>query len=196
MKSMYVLMAGAVFALVSSVAAQDSQTQIDGFPKTISFDSSRTKYNLGLTGTSTRKKFFVKIYNIGSYLQDYTPGSKQDILADIMQDSKAKQLTIKWVHDVSFAKVQEGYIESFNNNLGAASFNQIQNQINEFVLTFNTNVTKGDVHILRWTPGGNVEVIINDRVLTRIRNLEFAKALWGIWFGDKSVVDKSKLISG
>ena len=74
------------------------------------------------TGVATRKKFFVKVYSVASYLQDgANPGG--DVVQAIMQDQKAKQLTLKWVHEASPEKVQDGYRESFRNAVGASIIN-------------------------------------------------------------------------
>ena len=71
----------------------------------------------------------------------------------------------------------------------------MQNQIETFVHFFNQPVQKGDEHILRWLPGGYVEVIINGNQVGSVTGQDFAKALWSIWFGSRSVVDRNALVS-
>ncbi len=190
----------AIFFCVAStfLSAQgeisDSSTG-EVFPKDVSFEHDGKQFHLQATGVATRKKFFVKIYSVAHYLQDGAQKSGGDILQIIMQDDNAKQLTLKWVRNIEAEKVKEGYHDSFKGALSELEFTQLQNEINQYLLFFNTNIQKGDEHILRWLPGGYVEVLINGNQVGNITNKDFAKALWSIWFGAKSVVDRNNLIS-
>jgi hypothetical protein len=71
----------------------------------------------------------------------------------------------------------------------------LQNEIDRFISFFNGDIQKGDVHILRWLPDGNIEVLVNDKKVGSIKNNEFAHLLWSIWFGPKSVVNRNSLVS-
>lgn len=165
------------------------------FPSTIAFDYEGKQYTLNATGVATRKKFFVKVYSVASYLQQPLANPSSDLFQAILQSENAKQLTIKWIHEASVEKIQDGYRESFKNVLSDAQNAQFQNDLNTFVKFFNQDAQKGDEHILRWLPGGYVEVVINGKKIGSLNSVEFAKALWGLWFGDKSVVDRNQLVS-
>ena len=173
---------------------QDKATGVT-FPKEVAFQYDAKDYKLQATGVATRKKFFVKIYSIASYIEEGANTNGPDKLQAFLQDDKAKQLTMKWVYDADAQKVQNGYLESFKASLSADQYNQLQNEINTFVQYFNKDIKKGDEHILRWFPGGTVVVLINGSKVGTIKNVEFAKALWSIWFGPKSVVDRNNLVS-
>lgn len=187
-----------IFSFLSLyVYAEDIRDDSTGvsFPSEVSFEKDGKQYQLKATGVATRKKFFVKVYSVASYLQAGVENASGDKFQQIMQDDKAKQLTLKWVHEASADKVQEGYRDSFKNTLSESQYSQLQNEINAFTHFFNQNVQKGDEHILRWIPGGYVEVIINGNKAGSLTNQEFAKGLWSIWFGSKSVVDRNNLVS-
>jgi hypothetical protein len=177
------------FGLATTYLCADVNDPSTGvvFPSEISFDANGQKYNLKETGVSTRKKFFVKVYSVASYIQD---GATKN---DLLEDGKAKQLTMKWVHEADAQKIQDGYKESFKTTLSSAENTQLTNEINKFVSFFSKPAQKGDEYILRWIPGGTVQVILNGTEAGTITNPEFAKGLWSIWFGTKSVVDKEKL---
>lgn len=172
---------------------RDNSTGVT-FPGEVSFDHEGKQYHLLATGVSTRKKFFIKVYSIASYLQEGTSQSS-DKFQEIMRDDKAKQLTMKWVHNATVDQVQNGYQDSFRKVLSDSQRSQLQNEINTFVYFFNQEAKKGDEHILRWLPGGYVEVIINGNKVGDITDQDFAKGLWMIWFGSKSVVDRDNLVS-
>jgi hypothetical protein len=191
------------FFCISSVvtyAADDIKDSSTGetFPSRVSFEHDGKQYKLNTTGVATRKKFFVKVYSIASYLQEgVTPSgsSTLDKVQAILNDQNAKQLTFKWVHDVSAAKVQEAFNESLKSAIPEADYAQLQGDVNKFLQFYNQEVHKGDEHFLRWLPGGYIEVILNGKKAGSITNTELAKGLWSIWFGPKSVVDRDSLLS-
>lgn len=164
------------------------------FPAEISFDYEGKNYQLEATGVSTRKKLIVKVYSVAHYLQKGVVAGK-DKLQEIMNDANAKQLTIKWVRDVPASKVQEGYEESLKTAIPVPAYTQLQTPIKSYVSFFNQDVSKGDEHVIRWIPGGIIEVQIKGKTVGTITNPEFAKGLWNIWFGPKSVVNRDGLIS-
>lgn len=172
---------------------RDNSTGVT-FPSKVSFESNGKQFQLQATGVATRKKFFVKVYSVASYLQEGT-SRNADKFQTIMQDDLAKQLTLKWVHEANANKVKNGYLDSFKKTLTDNQFLQLQNEIVTFTHFFNLNAQKGHEHILRWLPGGYVEVIINGNKTGDITNQEFARALWNIWFGPQSVVNRDQLVS-
>lgn len=187
-----------VFTFTGALQAEENVTDNSTgvqFPSTVSFQANGKDYQLDFTGSAVRKKFFVKVYVVGSYLQKGAAKPGMDPFEVIMQDDNAKQLTNKWVHDATIAQVQEGYNDAFKKALGD-NIAKDQETINKFVQFFNQDVKKGDEHVLRWTPGGNIEVIINGKSAGTIaNNPEFAKDVWSLWFGQTSPVDRNSLVS-
>lgn len=165
----------------------------ESFPATVSFDYNGQHYDLQGTGVAT-KKFFVSVYSVAHYLQSGA-GSNADKVEQILQDNLAKQLTLKWVRNVEADKVKEGFNESFKQTLSPSDYSRLQNEISQFLQFFGQNANKGDVDVIRWIPGGHVQVVINGKVAGEITNKDFAVGLWNIWFGNKGVVDRSQLIS-
>lgn len=166
----------------------------ESFPASVSFESQGKNYQLDATGVSTRKKLVFKVYSVAHYLQKDAANGK-DLLQAIMDDANAKQLTIKWVRDVPAEKVREGYEESFKTAISEPAHAKLQNEIKTYLGFFNQNVKKGDVHVIRWIPGGIIEVQIDGKTVGTIINPEFAKGVWDIWFGAKSVVNRDQLLS-
>ncbi len=165
------------------------------FPDEISFNAEGKEYNLHATGVSTRKKFFVKVYSVAHYIQDGTQIQSADPFNSVLQDDKAKQLTIKWTYNAKARKIQDGYREAFRNDLSRSEYQQLQNDIQKYIGFMNKNMREGDQTVLRWLPDGQVDVLINGNQVGSIRNRAFAEALWSIWFGPKSVVNRNQLIS-
>ncbi len=182
------------FFAVTPVAAAEEST--GDFPPSVSFQEAGQAYNLQLTGIALRKKFIIKVYNIGSYVQDASTLQGSDKLEAIMTSDKAKQLTFKWLRDVPVDKVQEGYHQGFKKTLSDAQQAQLKTQIDTYIGFFSSSVQKGDEHILRWLPGGVIDVIVNGKAVGTITSNEFAQGLWLIWFGPDSIlVDREALVS-
>ena len=186
-----------LFSPLSTYAADEISDTATGvtFPKEVSFDAQGKDYQLDATGVSTRKKLIIKVYSVAHYLQKGAHKAGGDKIQEILSDQNAKQLTIKWVRGVTSEQIQEGYRDSFKAAIAEPAFGQLQNEMNVFVGLFKNKADKGDEHVIRWIPGGTIEVYLNGEKAGSIKNEAFAKGLWGIWFGSKSVVNRDNLIS-
>lgn len=193
-KFLPLIMCGLSLCLHAQNDVSDESTGV-AFPSEVSFDHAGKEFHLQLTGVATRRKLIIKVYSVAHYLQADAAKNKSDILQAIMQDDNAKQLTIKWVRSATVDQVQNGYQESFQKAVSASEYDQLKNDINKFTSLFTQAAQKGDEYILRWLPGGYVEVLINGKEAGSITNKEFAKGLWSIWFGSDSVVNRDRLIS-
>src|SRR5262245_16792902 len=122
-KGLTLLLCAAAFGVYAQAARPMTQDVITDrttgvtFPAQVSFTHDGTTYRLQATGVAKRKKFFVKVYSVASYLQADAMQRGGDILAAILQNDTAKQLTMKWVRGVEAARVQDGYRESLKNAL-------------------------------------------------------------------------------
>lgn len=158
--------------------------------QTIQFDGS--DHTLQATGVATRKKFFVKVYSVAHYMENAKQETRDAIFEEILNSNNPKQLYLKWLRSASGKKVQDGYRDSFktvNANGG------LQSAIAEYIGFFSGGVKSGDTHILTWLPDGTIEVSINGQSMGSIKDQDFARALWSIWFGPKSVVNRNDLVS-
>lgn len=175
---------------VGFCSAQDMTDSATGksFPQTVSFDYQGKTLNLSGTGVSTRKKFFVKVYSVASYIEDPSSVKGDDVFNNILNSKSAKQLSFQWVRNVKANKVQEGYRQS----LGKVTSNAAH--IVKFADFFG-DVKSGDKHTIRWLPDGTLTVSINGEEKGKMQNEQFAKDVWSVWFGKSSVVDRNKLVS-
>jgi hypothetical protein len=182
------------FHFAANADVKDSATGLS-FPSEVSFTHEGKGYKLEATGVSTRKKLFIKIYSIVSYLQDAAQATKSDIFDEILKDGKAKQLTLKFVRSVPADKVMEGYHDSFKTALAGRSSPELNSLIEKYIDLFNHEAKEGEEQVIRWLPGGYVEVLFNGKVGGSFTNVEFAKTLWSIWFGPKGVVNRDQLVT-
>ena len=185
---------GFCYTNTAQAAIKDSATG-QSFPDTVSVSVNGADQSLEATGVSTRKKFFVKVYSVAHYMQDPKRGQGNAVFDEILNSDKPKQLFLKWVRTASGKKVQDGYKESFDKVVDRGLRQSVQSDINTYVGYFGRGVKEGDTHVMNWLPDGTIEVYINGNQVGTLNNKDFAKALWSIWFGNKSVVNRNQLIS-
>lgn len=173
---------------------QDESTGIT-FPSEVSFQAGGKDYRLKATGVATREKFFVKVYSVAHYMQNPAEIAGNDKFQAIVNSDQAKQLTMKWNRAVPADKIQEGFHDSFAKELSDADQAKLKPQIDAFVAFFSSEAKKGEEYNIRSLPGGTIEVLIGGKSVGKITNADFAKAVWGIWFGENKVVKRDRLVS-
>lgn len=176
-----------IFSFFCSVIHGD-----DYFPSTIAVAKDDQIFHLKLTGIAKRKKLFIHIYNVASYL-DVRAGEEK-LLEEIMNDRNAKQLVVKWTHDASRKRIIKGYQESFLSDLSKDEYAALSHSIAHY-LSLISDVNKGDEHVIRWLPGGIIEAYINGELIGAIFDEKFAKALWGIWFNHEKPAAQNSLLA-
>lgn len=178
---------------LSAKEVADPSTNVS-FPAQVTFEQGGKSYTLDVTGTAVRKKFAFTVYTIASYVQD-AANLGADKFAAILDGSKAIQLSMSWGRDVEGDKIVDGYKESLRAVLSEADIKANQADVDKYIAAFNHNVKKGEVTEIRFAPGGSVKVLHNGAATGEFTNPTLANAVLKIWFGDKAVVDRNKLVS-
>lgn len=164
------------------------------FPKQIQIEHLGTKYTLDVTGAAVRRKWFVKGYVLAHYLEKPVKGDQRVALKEVLSKDRAKQFTMIWLHRLPLHLIQEGYKETLEKVIAENNNQSLQPFVNQYLNLFKKDAEVGDVHQIRWFPGGNLELIINGEKAGGFVNADFAKTLWLMWFGTDSVVDRESLI--
>jgi hypothetical protein len=165
------------------------------FPAEVKVTNNGKEYALKCTGVAVRKKLIFKVYGMAHYMQD--PGKTNDFKTafnGILTNGKAKQIVMEFARDVEIAKIKEAYTDGFKEALSSTEFQQLQPVINQFLGYFSKDVKENERFTLRWLPDGVVTANIQGEEKPAITNGTFARALWTIWFGDDSIVDREKLV--
>ncbi len=161
------------------------------FPKEVTVEFNGKNYILSATGASTRKKFIVKVYSIASYIEN---PSKEKGIDQMLDPSKAKQLTQIFMQKVDKQKFTNILNESLSKNIPNDQKTALKPVVSDFLSLF-TAVKVNDVHDLRWFPGGVIELHVNGAKVGTVQSEDFAVALWKIWFGKDSVVNRNEMVS-
>jgi Chalcone isomerase-like len=148
-----------------------------------------------LLGAGLRTKTFLKVqvYALGLYVADSAVSGplaaykgKADSPAfyrELVQGDFAKQVTMKFLRDLSASQIQEAMREA----LAGAD----KARVDAFVAYFPA-ITSGQECVLRWVPGGTLEVVMAGQAKPPIADKAFATAVFGIWLGEKPIQDDLK----
>lgn len=161
--------------------AQDITVAGATFPTKMKINDKVVKYN----GAGVRTKYFIKLYVSALYVPNTTTNAQEIIDQDVESAVRLKLLSSLVTRDKFVETVRDGFKTSTE---GKAS----QQEIDDFMKLFTGEFAEGDDIILIYKPKSGVEVYMNGKHLGGAKGLEFKKALWGIWLGQKPVNDKLK----
>ena len=135
---------------------------------------------LQLNGAGTRSKFFIDLY-VGSL---YVPKAKHDGNAVVDAD-EPQAITLHITSDmITSDRMTEATMEGFEASTGG-DMAPIQSEIDQFMSVFKEEIKEGDVFDLVYVPGEGVKVFKNSEQKGTVGDLEFKKALFGIWLSDE-----------
>jgi hypothetical protein len=135
--------------------------------------------DLVFNGAGKRTKFGMKVYVTGLYLKQKSSDAAKIVAAD---EPMAVKLTIT-SGLVTADKMKTATMEGFENST-KGNIAPIKDKIDAFIGIFK-GLNKNDVYDFVYVPGKGVEVLKNGAMSSVIEGLDFKKALFGIWLGDK-----------
>jgi hypothetical protein len=143
--------------------------------------------NLQLNGAGLRTKVVIKVYAGGLYLLQ-----KETDPAKIITADEPMAIRMNFIH----SKVsKESLVNAWNEGLANATNGNtaaIEKEIKEFNGYFQEDAKKGDVYDVIYLPGQGISVEKNGKRKGPIPGLEFKKAVFGIWLGEKPADAKLK----
>lgn len=172
-----------VFAL--SIIAPVQAKEIGGvnLPDTI----TAGKDQLVLNGAGLRKKYFVKVYAGGLYLREKESDAKKIINVD-----EPMAIRMQFIYDgVSGKELVTAWNEGFA-NATMGNLTPIKERVDTFNSFFTEKARKGDIYDIIYIPGEGVRVSIKGKLMGTISGLDFKKALYAIWLGEKPVDNSLK----
>ena len=172
-------------------AAAEVGTQ---FPSQILLENKDATIALIRTGSTIRRKFFLKIYAMAHYLEQQAVISGEETYQDILENGVTKQISMVFQRSLTAEQIQKSLISGIKLNTDEEEYQQILPDVEVFTQAINADVKKNDEFIIRWYSDGTMVSIFEGKQISVIRNNRFARSVWSIWFGDDSVVDRKSLI--
>ncbi|MEP1215028.1 MAG: chalcone isomerase family protein [Marinobacter sp.] len=142
---------------------------------------------LKLNGAGTRSKWFMDLYVGGLYVPETIDDGQAIINADEPQAITLHIISGMITSDKMKSATMEGFENSTDGDLAA-----IQDDVDTFLDVFSEEIKDGDVFDLVYLPGEGVRVLKNGEERATIGDLEFKKALFGIWLSDEPAQEDLK----
>ena len=143
-------------------------------PDTVQVDG-RT---LVLNGLGLRKKFGVKVYVAGLYLEQ-----KSSDPSAILKADAPRRIVMHFVRSVSKHQMTDAFSESFEDNAPDAK-KIMKAEIDQFLNALEP-LSDGDQIVLTYLPGTGTTLAINGKEKARIAAPAFAPVLFSVWLGPK-----------
>jgi hypothetical protein len=142
---------------------------------------------LVLNGTGTREKYFLDVYETGLYLAERSSAAAEIVEADAPMVIRIA-ITSKLVTQEKLVKsLEEGFEASTDGKLEPLSA-----EIEKFRQCLAGELSRDDVFDLIYIPDHGVLVSKNGKPTGSVAGLEFKRALFGIWLGERPVNDELK----
>ncbi len=133
---------------------------------------------LVLNGLGLRKKFMVKVYVAGLYLEQTSSDPSSVLKADV-----TKRIVMHFVRGVSKNQMADAFAESFVDNAPDAS-KTMKAEIDQFLGVLES-VNDGEEMVLTYFPGSGTTLTINGKDKVTIAAPAFAPVLFSVWLGPK-----------
>lgn len=134
---------------------------------------------LTLNGAGTRSKFFMDLYVASLYTATRQTDADAVISADEPQAITLHITSGMITSERMVEATEEGFESSTNGNTAP-----LKADIDQFMAVFQNEIKEGDVFDLVYVPGEGVQVLKNGDHQDTVGDLDFKRALFGIWLSD------------
>ncbi|MCP3165647.1 chalcone isomerase family protein [Myxococcus qinghaiensis] len=170
--------------LLFAVPAFAKEVEVAGvkYPETAKVGDKELKLN----GVGLRKKFVVKVYTVGLYLETPSKDAAQVLAAD-----ESKRVRMYMLRDLDKKTITEAIVDGFKKNAGA-KMPALQERLNTFTAEI-PDLKKGDELILTYIPGTGTQIQSKkEGEKISVAGKDFADALFSVWLGKDPVDDGLK----
>lgn len=189
MKSAWILSVAAIFLAVA-VSSADESVPVKGsnvkYPVAITATLGDKQFAQKLTGVAMRKKAFVDVYTIGSYVANDFKGKTPEELASA---DVIKQFHLVMERNVSGSDMAKAFETAIRANYGS-EFDADLAKLTGLIAQYDLN--KGDQVWITHVPGYGLHFNLVGKRQEFIPGLKFAKAVWDIYLGPKNVGEAVK----
>lgn len=171
--------------LTAALSAPATALTVEGVDLPDTYSAMDTE--LKLNGAGTRSKWFMDLYIGGLYVPETIDDGQAIINAD-----EPQAITLHIISGmITSDKMKSATLEGFENSTGG-DLSAIQGDVDTFLDVFSEEIKDGDVFDLVYLPGEGVRVLKNGEERATIGDLEFKKALFGIWLSDEPAQEDLK----
>ena len=182
-----------VFALVFgwlAATAQAREIRATSFEEQVVVPLNGLK--MGLAGVSAVERNYLSFYTIGLYVPKANPDPRA-----LASGNAACRIALQWVApSVSVDASKAYWNEEFTRSVGGA---QALAHLNAMITRFVTAASpaqKGDILLIDYDPEGGIALTRNGQAVARYPGVEFARAILGVWFGERAPADRREELLG
>ena len=159
-----------------------------------------------LIGTGLRKKFVVKVYAMGLYVDDAAAkqafpslvtkagGKEREKLLEgdraqtfVAWGRFGKLGVMQFARDVDKDKIQGAYRESLEGALSDKAPSELRRDAEAFIALFDKDLREGQELRIATDEAGKISVEIAGQKKDGPQNAQLARAIWEIWLGQKTI---------
>jgi len=181
MKSL--LVAALVLCVTAPAPALAAKISGVDFPDTVEAGGKTLKLN----GVGLRKKFIIKVYAGGLYLE--TPS--KDGAAVVAADAP-KRVRMVFLRDLTKAQVMDAYREGFEKNSGGPGLEALVAKLARIAAALPEKLPEGSEMSVTYVPGEGTTVVAPGGGKATVEGKEFGDALFRNWLGAKPADDDLK----
>lgn len=171
-------------------ASAESDGNSTAFPGQIQAEASETPATLFKTGETQRNFFWFPIYRMAHYC---SPGADKSTVLD---HPGPKSVVLVFQRGISGKKLHKEFQEVLKEAVSSQVWERIKASASIYAEPFLLGSTqKGDRFTVEWIGLDTIVSYFNGRELAKVENQEFARALWSVWVGPVSVVDRDALLA-
>jgi hypothetical protein len=156
----------------------NAQIELGGVKVPYIFKTDET--TLLINGAGIREKYFMDMYVGTLYLKAKSADASKIINADEAMCIHLNIVSGMITSEKMIKAVDEGFVNSTNNNTAPLAA-----KIKQFKDVFNAKINKGDVFDIVYESAKGLVILKNSKPAATITGLDFKKALFGIWLGNK-----------
>lgn len=169
-----VMLLVAVFVVAAGFDLHAANLAGVSMPDTIQIGGTK----LVLNGLGLRKKYLVKVYVAGLYLEQKSSDPDAILKADA-----TKRIVMQFLRGVSKSQMADAFEESFNNNTPDAR-KTMKADIDRLIGALDP-VNAGDQMVFTYVPGAGTTLAINGKEKLTIATPAFGPVLFSVWLGPK-----------
>ena len=161
------------------------------YPDTVTIETDGASHTLTVTGVGLREKTFMKVnvYAIVSYVAAGTQ-LKGDLGMSLLELDAPKMIRMDLLRGFSREKLCNAFKDVIEENYDDRT--PFESDMEAFLTYFTADAQEGDVLVFTYLPGMGLKTELNGEEKEIIKNFEFVKALWTVWFGEDPASDGLK----
>lgn len=170
--------------------------KVEGFPETVIVREGNSRHSLTYTGKFIRKRWFLHLYEIASYIEAPQNGSTDNLLDALLRDGTRRVYLLRFLKPLPGSQIHGAIEEEIALTFTDVDMPRLRPNIDNFTRPFGNGSNTGDMVYLVWLPGGRSFSSFGDpqNVSLIARDVPLARAIWRIWAGENSGPERAGLV--